>query len=130
MTYFQDVYDAIPESVELTQKKHKEWEEPYIFDVKRVETEDPVTNGFDLLCEEIAWHCSWNENTGYIEISENGQARPGLCRVNNAAKTSAKRLVEDIHREKLMRMPENHPATIEKIYKETGQRLNIKDVLQ
>jgi hypothetical protein len=129
MTYFQDVYDAIPDCVEPMQKKHKEWEEPYIFDVSRAETNDPVTNGFDLRCEDVVWHCSWNGISNYIEITENGQTRPAIWRVNYAAKTAANRLVEDIHREKVMRLPENNAALVEKIYKQTGHRVKIKDIL-
>lgn len=129
MTYFQDVYDAIPNSVELVRERRKERKEEHNFDVTVETTADPVLNGFDLRCQDIYWHCTWNGITEYIDISENGQPRSGIGRINNAAKTAAKKLVEDIHREKLFRMAPDHESMIEKIYKQTGQRLNLNDIL-
>jgi len=71
------------------------------------------SEGFDLHCADIVWHCSFNSLTDSIEITENGQKRPAIWRINYAAKTAAERLItgpviNDIHTEKLMRMPEDH----------------------
>jgi hypothetical protein len=129
MNYFQNVYDAIPESVEPVLNKLRERKSPFVFDVSISKADDPVNEGFDLRCEDIVWHCSFNSLTDYIEITENGQKRPAIWRINYAAKTAAERLIKDVHTEKLMRMPEDHSDMIEKIYKQTGQRLNIKDIL-
>ncbi len=129
MTYFKDVYDAMPESVELVLTTQRQRKTPLVFNVTVSESDNPVNNGFDVRCEDIVWHCSWNGITDYIEITEKGQKRPAIWRINYAAKTAAKRLVEDIHREKLMRMPEDNSELIEKIYKQTGQRVNHKEIL-
>ena len=129
MTYFQDVYDTIPESVELAHKKYRGKNEEQIFPVTARTSGDLANNGFDLRCEDIIWHCTWNSITDYIEITEHGQTRPHIWRTNYAAKTAAKKLVEDIHREKLIRMPPDYKGMIEKVYKRTGQRLNLKDIM-
>ncbi len=108
VTYFQDVYDAIPLSVELVRSKLKEWRQQYIFDVELIQAESPIEKGFYLKCDNILWHVRWNPMTNHVEAFQNNKQVAGYNNVNNSSKTSALRLVEDIHRAKLMSMPEDY----------------------
>lgn len=129
MTYFQTVYESITPSVEVVHEKLKKWNTKPIFDVKVLPADDPTANGFDLVCADVAWHCTWNRMTDYIEITEKGHTQPAIWRVNYSAKVAAKKLVEDIHREKLMRMPEDYSEQVKLIEDTTGQPFDIKHVL-
>lgn len=107
MTYFRDVYDAVPQSIEQVREHLKDWRQRYIFDVERLPAEDPVQSGFELKCDDIQWHVRWNTDTNHVEAFQAGRQVAGYNNENNSSKTSAKRLVEDIHRAKLMSMPED-----------------------
>ncbi len=129
MTYFQTVYESITPCVELVHEKLKRWNTKPIFDVKVLHADDPTTNGFDLVCDDVVWHCTWNRMTDYIEITEKGKTQPAIWRVNYSAKVAAKKLVEDIHREKLMRMPPDYSDQVKWIEQVTGKPFDIKQVL-
>lgn len=129
MTYFQTVYESISRSVTLVHEKLKRWNTTPIFDVTALHTENPTAQGFDLVCDDIIWHCSWNGSTDYIEVTENGKIHPAIWRVNYSAKVAAKKLVEDIHREKLMRLPEDYSDQIKWIEDVTRKPFDITQVI-
>ncbi len=108
VTYFQDLYNSIPLSIEQARDRLNEWKQRYIFDVVLVPANDPVSEGFYLKCDNILWHVRWNPNNSHVEAFQNNRQVVGYNNVNNSSKTSAKRLVEDIHRAKLMSMPEDN----------------------
>jgi hypothetical protein len=128
MTYMQTVYESIPDGVSQLHEKLHRWNEKHIYDVARRETGDPATEGFDLQCDNIVWHCAYNTLSDYIEVTSNGQKETAIWRVNYSAKVAAKKLVEDIHRAKLMSMPEDHTEMIEWI-KERDPSFDPKQVL-
>ena len=107
MTYFQSLYDAIPHSIELLNEKLKKENAKYRFDIRRIDTPEPTRFGFTITCEDVRWHCSWDGLSDFISISKNGKQLPGISRINYAANRAALKLVQDIHREKLMSMPED-----------------------
>lgn len=108
VTYFRDVYDAVIDAVPQVLDAYRRWNQQHIFNVERSESADPIESGFSLSCAGIVWDCRWNRLTNHVEAFENGRQVIGYNTVNNSAKTAAKRLVEDIHRAKLMSMPEDN----------------------
>jgi hypothetical protein len=129
MTYFQTVYESIPEGVSLVHEKLRRWNEKHIFDVHTLPSNNPSSEGFDLKCDNIVWHCEYNPLTDYIEVTANGRKQTAIWRINYSAKVAAKKLVEDIHRSKLMSMPDDYSDQIEWIEKQTGKPFDIKQIL-
>jgi hypothetical protein len=107
MAYFQTLYDAIPDGIAALNDKLRKENARYRFRVGRVDTPDPTKAGFDVTCQDITWHCFWDGASDFIGISEDGKRRAGISRINYAAGRAAAKLVQDIHREQLMRMPED-----------------------
>ena len=105
MTYFEDVYNAMPSAIEtvvpglIDQSSTRK-----TFPVELVETAN-LANGFDLKCDSILWHISWNPNKSWVEASENGTRVHAIDASTSKAKYLAEGLVKDIHRRKLMTMP-------------------------
>ncbi|MBS1955300.1 MAG: hypothetical protein JST89_14030 [Cyanobacteria bacterium SZAS-4] len=122
MTYMQTMYDSIPESIEILNLKLEKENAQNIFHMKRLDSMSPSTIGFELVCADIHWHCFWDGISDYISITEDDKMRPGINRINYAATRAAQKIVQDIHREKLMRMPENSATTIEWIETMTGKK--------
>ncbi len=121
MTYFQTLYDAILDSITALNEKLKKEKAKYQFVVKRIDALDPTKTGFALTCEDITWHCFWDGISDFINIYENEKKCGGISRINYAAGRAAQKLVEDIHREKLMRMPEDFSDVIGWIEQRTGK---------
>ena len=121
MTYFKDVYNAISPSIELVCNNQKQRKQDPRFDVELIQTESPVEDGFYLKCDNILWHVRWNGIKNYVEAFQDGRQVTGYNNVNNSAKTSAQRLIEDIHRTKLMSMPE-YPSHTENVLKKLHLR--------
>lgn len=121
VTYFQNVYKEIPASIQMVKEKLKQWQQRYVFDVELAETDDPVRQGFYLRCDNILWHIQWNDINNHVEAFQDGRQVTGYNNINNSAKTSAKRLVEDIHRAKLISMPEDYSDIVAWI-KQHGRR--------
>jgi hypothetical protein len=121
MTYFQSLYDAIPESIAAFTNKLRQERARHQFEFRRSDESDPANTGFDLSCDDIIWHCSWDGYSDFISIVENQESRAGISRINYAANRAAQRLVQDIHREKLMRMPEDPSDLIAWVEQQTGK---------
>ena len=119
VTYFQNVYDAIPQNIVLHRQKLRSRKDRHIFDVERMESQNPIEEGFYLKCtDDIVWHCRWDRLGGHVQAFQHGHQVEGYNTVNNSAETAAKRLVEDIHNKKLMSMPEDHSDVLDWIKKQ------------
>ena len=121
MTYFQTLYDAIPDSIELLYEKLEREKAKYHFAIIRIDTPEPTKTGFTITCEDVTWHCFWDGISDFISISEKGKLCAGISRINYAASRAAAKLVQDIHREKLMRMPEDFSDMYSWIEQMTGK---------
>src|ERR1700733_12667680 len=107
ITYFQTMYDSVPSGIAALSEKLEREDAEYRFPVERVDSPEPQQHGFAVRCLDITWHCFWESSSDFVRILENGKRRPGINRVNYAANRAAAKLVQDIHREQLMRMPED-----------------------
>jgi hypothetical protein len=122
VTYMQTMYDAVPDSIESLNIKLQKENPKHVFEIKRLASQSPALTGFELVCDNIQWRCFWDGHSDFISITENGKMRPGINRINYAANRAAQRLVQDIHREKLMRMPEDNSDVVQWIEKMTGEK--------
>lgn len=120
MSYLQSMYASVPESIVLFHERLKRENARHQFPIVRVHSEDPCESGFDLICDGIQWHCFWDGISDFISISENGKPREGINRVNYSASRAALKLVQDIHRSVLMRMPEDNSDIVAWIEKRGG----------
>jgi hypothetical protein len=121
MNYFQSLYDAIPKSILHLEERLSQGNLQDQISINRIDTDNPLETGFDIVCDNITWHCSWNRASDFISISENGKKRPGINRINYGANRAAVKLVQDIHREKLQRMPDDSSDTVRWIEQQTGK---------
>jgi hypothetical protein len=105
LTYFKDVYSAIPHAIEATRPKLKQRNPRCDFEVELVLAENPVQDGFYLTCDNISWRVLWNSNTRHVQAFQGGKLVYEYNDVNNSAKTVAELLIEDIHFIKLASTP-------------------------
>jgi hypothetical protein len=124
MNYLQSLYDAIPASISLLEDKLSREGAQTRFKIQRIDTANPTETGFDITCDDLKWHYSWNRASDFIAISENGKKRAGINRINYSAKRAAVKLIQDIHREKLMSMPEDYSQDIQQVEQETNEAFN------
>ncbi|CAM5999223.1 unnamed protein product [Sphagnum balticum] len=80
MNYLQDMYDAIPDSILLFQEKLKNANCKGQFAIQRIDTDDPIETGFDVLCDDRRYHCFWDGRSEFISILENGTDWAGINR--------------------------------------------------
>jgi|LakMenEpi03Aug12_release.lakeMendotaPanAssembly.Ray.scaffolds.fasta_scaffold534807_1 hypothetical protein len=119
VTYFQNLYDFVPESIENFGPYLKRMNYQHTYPVERIECDDPTEKGFFIKCtDDVVWHCRWNQKTNSVEVFQGGRPVTGYNTVNNSARTAAERLVKDIHIHKLMSMPEDNSDIVRWIEKQ------------
>lgn len=112
--FFSQLYNFLDDA--LTQVHTK-------YPVEKLPPDGPAC--FSLRCAEIVWQIHWQPIDRSVQVFQDGKNVQGYNTVNNSAQSLAKRLVEDIHRRKLERMPEDYSWAEEL----TGKPFNIKEVL-
>lgn len=118
VTYFQNLYDFVPQSIEYLGPYLERMNYRQRYPVERIDTENPTDNGFSIKCtDDVVWHCRWNRITNNVEVYANGKLVTGYNTINNSARTAAERLVKDIHIHKLMSMPEDNSDIVAWIQK-------------